>query len=38
MPIKVLIVEDDKNIADLLRIYLEKEQMECELPETAWWG
>jgi len=28
---KVLIVEDDKNIADLLRIYLEKEQMECEL-------
>ena len=31
MPIKVLIVEDDKNIADLLRIYLEKEQMECEL-------
>ena len=31
MPIKVLIVEDDKNIADLLRIYLEKEQMECEI-------
>ena len=31
MPRKVLIVEDDKNIADLLRIYLEKEQMECEL-------
>ena len=28
---KVLIVEDDKNIADLLRIYLEKEQMECEI-------
>ena len=31
MPNKVLIVEDDKNIADLLRIYLEKEQMECEI-------
>ena len=31
MPRKVLIVEDDKNIADLLRIYLEKEQMECEI-------
>ncbi len=31
MAIKVLIVEDDKNIADLLRIYLEKEQMECEI-------
>ena len=29
MPKKVLIVEDDKNIADLLRIYLEKDQMEC---------
>ena len=25
MPIKVLIVEDDRNIADLLRLYLEKE-------------
>ena len=31
MPTKVLIVEDDKNIADLLRIYLEKEQMECQI-------
>ena len=31
MPVKVLIIEDDKNIADLLRIYLEKEQMECEI-------
>ena len=29
MPRKVLIVEDDKNIADLLRLYLEKEGMEC---------
>ena len=28
---KVLIVEDDKNIADLLRIYLEKEEMECQI-------
>ena len=31
MPTKVLVVEDDKNIADLLRIYLEKEQMECRI-------
>ncbi|HJH62632.1 MAG TPA: response regulator transcription factor [Firmicutes bacterium] len=31
MSTKVLVVEDDKNIADLLRIYLEKEQMECQL-------
>ncbi len=31
MATKVLIVEDDKNIADLLRIYLEKEQMECKI-------
>ncbi len=30
MPRKVLIVEDDKNIADLLRLYLEKEGMECQ--------
>ena len=29
MPRKVLIVEDDKNIADLLRLYLEKEGMDC---------
>ena len=31
MPRKVLIVEDDKNIADLLRIYLEKEGMDCQV-------
>ena len=32
---KVLIVEDDKNIADLLRIYLEKDEMECQIaPEV----
>lgn len=31
MPRKVLIVEDDKNIGDLLRLYLEKEGMECQL-------
>ncbi len=31
MPRKVLIVEDDKNIADLLRLYLEKEGMECQV-------
>ena len=30
MPKKVLVVEDDKNIADLLRLYLEKEGMECQ--------
>ena len=30
MPRKVLIVEDDKNIADLLRLYLEKEGMDCQ--------
>ena len=29
MPRSVLIVEDDKNIADLLRLYLEKEEMTC---------
>ena len=29
MPRKVLIVEDDKNIADLLRLYLEKDGMDC---------
>ena len=29
MPRKVLIVEDDRNIADLLRLYLEKEGMDC---------
>jgi len=29
MPRKVLIIEDDKNIADLLRLYLEKEGMDC---------
>ena len=31
MPRKVLIVEDDKNIADLMRLYLEKESMECQV-------
>ena len=31
MPRKVLIVEDDRNIADLLRLYLEKEGMECQV-------
>ena len=35
MSTKVLVVEDDKNIADLLRIYLEKEQMECQLAEDG---
>ena len=29
MPRNILIVEDDKNIADLLRLYLEKEEMVC---------
>ena len=28
---KILIVEDDKNIADLLRLYLEKEEMTCHV-------
>ena len=31
MPRKVLIVEDDRNIGDLLRLYLEKEGMECQV-------
>ena len=31
MPGSVLIVEDDKNIADLLRLYLEKEGMTCHV-------
>ena len=31
MPRKVLIIEDDKNIADLIRLYLEKESMECQV-------
>ena len=31
MPRKVLIVEDDKHIGDLLRLYLEKEGMECQV-------
>ncbi|MBM6896718.1 response regulator transcription factor [Pseudoflavonifractor capillosus] len=31
MPRKVLIVEDDKNIADLMRLYLEKESMDCQV-------
>ena len=35
MPRSVLIVEDDKNIADLLRLYLEKEGMTCHVA-GAW--
>ena len=31
MPRKVLIVEDDKHIGDLLRLYLEKEGMDCRV-------
>ena len=31
MPRTILIVEDDKNIADLLRLYLEKEEMACHV-------
>jgi len=31
MPRKVLVVEDDRNIADLLRLYLEKEGMTCQV-------
>ena len=31
MPRTILIVEDDKNIADLLRLYLEKEEMTCHV-------
>ena len=31
MPRSILIVEDDKNIADLLRLYLEKEGMTCHV-------
>lgn len=31
MPRKVLIIEDDKNIADLMRLYLEKETMDCQV-------
>ena len=34
----VLIIEDDKNIADLLRIYLEKEQMECQIAANGLTG
>ncbi len=30
MPKKILVVEDDKNIADLIRLYMEKEGMECQ--------
>ncbi len=30
MPKKILAVEDDKNIADLIRLYMEKEGMECQ--------
>ena len=35
---KVLIVEDDKNIADLLRLYLEKEPMECQVANDGLTG
>ena len=31
MPRSILIVEDDKNIADLIRLYLEKEGMTCHV-------
>ena len=31
MPRTILIVEDDKNIADLLRLYMEKEGMTCHV-------
>ena len=31
MPRTILIVEDDKNIADLLRLYLEKEEIACHV-------
>ena len=31
MPRSILIIEDDKNIADLLRLYLEKEGMTCHV-------
>ncbi len=31
MPRKVLVIEDDRNIADLLRLYLEKEGMDCQV-------
>ena len=31
MPRSILIVEDDKNIADLIRLYLEKEGMVCHV-------
>ena len=38
MPRKVLIIEDDKNIADLLRIYLEKDRMECVIAANGLTG
>ena len=31
MPRTILVVEDDKNIADLLRLYMEKEGMTCHV-------
>ena len=31
MPRKILVIEDDRNIADLLRLYLEKEGTECQV-------
>ena len=35
MPTKVLIVEDDGNIAELLHLYLEKEGFETQVARTA---
>ena len=35
MAISVLIVEDDKNIADLLRMYLEKENYAVTLAKDG---
>ena len=35
MPTKVLIVEDDGNIAELLHLYLEKEGLIPRWPPTA---
>ena len=44
MPKKVLIVEDETNIAELLHLYLEKEGFETEVAKDGgkavgyWWG
>lgn len=35
MSVKVLIVEDDKNIAELIRLYLEKESYEVRIAEDG---